>query len=166
MCYVLSRFSCVRLYATPWTIACQAPLSVGFSRQEHCSGLLCPPPGDLPDPGIKPMSLAFPALAGRFFTTGTTWEALKEAYRASNLWSRVLNGKIKRVFSASSGHPDAFAQQLPNFLAPGTGFVEDSFSMDRQWAAVDGFRAILIRSTQHPSLSCAVHSRVLAPMRV
>ena len=51
---------------TPWTTACQAPLSVGFSRQEYWSGLSFPSPGDLPDPGIKPTS---PALAGRFFTT-------------------------------------------------------------------------------------------------
>jgi len=55
-------------------IACQAPLSMGFSRQEYWSGLPCPPPGDLPDPEIKPMSLTFPALAGRFFTTSATWE--------------------------------------------------------------------------------------------
>ena len=41
---------------TPWTVACQAPLSVGFSRQEYCSGLPCPPPGDLPKPGIEPRS--------------------------------------------------------------------------------------------------------------
>ena len=50
----------VKLYltlATPWTVACQAPLSMGFSRQEHWSGLPFPSPGDLPDPGIKPMSL-------------------------------------------------------------------------------------------------------------
>ena len=40
-----------------WTVAHQAPLFMGFSRQEHCSGLPCPPPGDLPDPGIKPRSL-------------------------------------------------------------------------------------------------------------
>ena len=45
-----------------WTIACQAPLSMGFSRQEHWSGLPCPSPGDLLDPGIKPMSLTSPAL--------------------------------------------------------------------------------------------------------
>ena len=54
---VLSRFSRVRLYATPWTVAHQAPLSTGFSRQEYWSGLPCPPPGDLPDPGIEPRSL-------------------------------------------------------------------------------------------------------------
>ena len=50
--------------ATPWTVACQTPLSMGFSRQEYWSGLPCPPPGDLPNPGIKPMSPASPALAG------------------------------------------------------------------------------------------------------
>ena len=63
----LSCFSCVRLFATLWTVACQAPLSMGFSGQEYWSGLPCPPPGDLPDPGIKPASLKFPALAGMFF---------------------------------------------------------------------------------------------------
>ena len=50
---------CVGLFATPWTVACQAPLSMGFPRQEYWSGLPSPLPGDLPDPGIKPM---FPAL--------------------------------------------------------------------------------------------------------
>ena len=58
---VFSCFSCVRLFATPWTVAFQAPLSMGFSKQEHCSGLLCPPPGNLPDPGIEPMSPALQA---------------------------------------------------------------------------------------------------------
>ncbi|CAI9158760.1 unnamed protein product [Rangifer tarandus platyrhynchus] len=59
--------------ATPWTAARQAPLPMGFSRQEYWSGLPCPPPGDLPDPGIEPTSLMSPALAGGFFTTSTTW---------------------------------------------------------------------------------------------
>ena len=56
----------VRLFAPSWTVSCQIPLSMGFSRQEYWSGLPFPSPGDLPDPGIKPIS---PALAGRFFTT-------------------------------------------------------------------------------------------------
>ena len=56
-CCVLSLFSHVQLFATPWTVACQAPPSIGFSRQEYRSGLLCPPPGDLPDPAIEPISL-------------------------------------------------------------------------------------------------------------
>ena len=59
----------VQLFATPWTIACQAPLSLGFSRQEYWSGLPFPSPGDLPDPGIEPESFVSPALAGGFITT-------------------------------------------------------------------------------------------------
>ena len=61
--------SCVWLLATPWTVAHQAPLSMGFSQQEYWSGLLVPPPEGLPNPGIKPTSSASPALAGGFFTT-------------------------------------------------------------------------------------------------
>ena len=66
---VLSSFSRVRLFATPWTAPGQAPLSMGFFSQESWSGLPCPPPGDLPSPGVKPASVASPALAGKFFTT-------------------------------------------------------------------------------------------------
>ena len=55
---MLSHFSCVRLLVTPWIVACQAPLSMEFSRQEYWSGLAFPPLGDLPDPVIKPVSLA------------------------------------------------------------------------------------------------------------
>ena len=58
-------------------VARQAPLSMGFFRQEYWSGLLCPPPGDLPDPRNKPTSLMSPALAGVFFTTKEPREALK-----------------------------------------------------------------------------------------
>ena len=61
-----------QLFVTLWTEALQAPLSMGFSRQEHWSGLPCPPPEDLPDPGTQSAS---PALVGRLFTTSTTWEA-------------------------------------------------------------------------------------------
>ena len=74
---VPSHFSCIRLLATLWTAACQAPLSIGFSRQVYWSRLLFSSPGDLPDPGIKPKSLMSPELAGRFFTTGATWESEK-----------------------------------------------------------------------------------------
>ena len=72
----LCSVSRVQLFATPWTDARQAPLSMGFSRQEYWSGLPFPPPGDLPDPGIEPASLASPALAGGFFTTSTTGKPL------------------------------------------------------------------------------------------
>ena len=73
--HMLSDFSSVQLLATLWTVARQAPLSMGFSRQEDCSKLPCSLPGDLPHPEIKPMSLTFPTLAGKFFTTSTTWKA-------------------------------------------------------------------------------------------
>ena len=73
MCCMLNR---VQLFVIPWTVACQTPLSVEFSRQ-YWSGLLFPIPGDIPDPGsnlyllplIEPTSLASPALAARFITT-------------------------------------------------------------------------------------------------
>ena len=72
---VPSCFSPVRLFVILWAVARQAPLSTRFSRREYWSGLPCPPPGDLPEPGIEPLSLTNPALAGGFFTTSTTWEA-------------------------------------------------------------------------------------------
>ena len=70
MCmHVLSHFSTVRLFATPWTVANQAPLSMEFSRQEYWSGLLFPSPGDFTNPGIEPVSPMPPAVAGEFFIT-------------------------------------------------------------------------------------------------
>ena len=75
VCAVLSHFSHVWLFATLCTITCQAPLSMGFSREEYWSGLPFPSLGNLPDPGIQPASLKSPALAGGFFTTRATWEA-------------------------------------------------------------------------------------------
>ena len=71
---MLNRFSCVHVFATLWTVTRQALLSMGFSRQEYWSVLLCPPSGDLPYPGIKLASLMSPALTGGFFTTSATWE--------------------------------------------------------------------------------------------
>ena len=73
---MLSPIRHVRLFVTPWTVTWQALLSMGFSRQECWSGLPCPPPGDLPNPGIELTSLMSPALAGGFFTSSATWEAL------------------------------------------------------------------------------------------
>ena len=69
---------------TPNTIAHQSPLPVGFPRQEYWSGLPFPTPGDLPDPGIEPASLLSSALAGRFFTTSDTLEALHTIYAKIN----------------------------------------------------------------------------------
>ena len=72
--WVLSRFSRVRPFVTQWTAAHQASLFMGFSRHECGSGLPCPPPGDLPNPGIELTCLASPALADGFFTISATWE--------------------------------------------------------------------------------------------
>ena len=74
--------SCLTL-ATPWTVACQAPLSMGFSRQEYWSGLPFPSPGDLPDPGIEPWS----CIAGRFFNK------LTGNLRVSSFWRSQIERK-------------------------------------------------------------------------
>ena len=76
---VLTHFSHVQLFATPWTVARQAPLSMGFSRREYWSGLPFPPPGDRPDPGIETVSLTSPTLAGGFFTTSATCNGREES---------------------------------------------------------------------------------------
>ena len=79
-CAMLNHFSCIQLFVILWTVTLQAPLSMGFSRQDYWSCLPCPSPGHLPNPGIEPMSLMSPALAGRFFTTSTTWEELESIH--------------------------------------------------------------------------------------
>ena len=65
---------------TPWTIARQAFLSMDFSRQEYWSGLPFPSTGDLSGTGIEPVTLVFPALTGRFFTTTASWEVRSLGY--------------------------------------------------------------------------------------
>ena len=77
-CMKVLVLSCVRLLATPWTIDRQAPHSMGFSRQEYWSGVGCHflLQGKLCNPGIKPVPVASPELAGKFFTTSPIWEAL------------------------------------------------------------------------------------------
>ena len=72
---VLIHFVHVQVFATPWTVACQVPLPMGFSRQEYWSGLPFPPPGTLLDPESETVSLMSPAMAGRLLTPSTTWEA-------------------------------------------------------------------------------------------
>ena len=74
LCCAVLCCSVVSDSAISWTVVCQAPLSMEFSRQEYWSGMPFPTPGDLPDSGIEPVSLMCPALAGRFFTTSVTWE--------------------------------------------------------------------------------------------
>ena len=80
----LGRFSHFQLFVTLWTKDPQAPLSMGFSRQEYWSGWVAMPfSGPLLDPGIKPASLTSPSLAGEFFTTSTPWEGC--------FWMRLIS---------------------------------------------------------------------------
>jgi len=77
MCCCFSR---VQLFVALWTVTCQAPSSVGFSRHEYWSGLPCPPPWYLPYPGVEPLSLTSPTLAGWFFNTSANWKAQTSIY--------------------------------------------------------------------------------------
>ena len=70
----------VQLFVALSTVAHHCPLSIGFSRSEDWNGLPCPPPGDLPYPGIKYTFPKFPTMAGRSYTTSTTWEVLCRIY--------------------------------------------------------------------------------------
>ena len=78
LCGPILWASCIcglsHFFAILWTVVHQAPLCMGFSRQEYWSGLPCPLPGDLPDLGVEPVSVTSPASANGFFTTSTTWE--------------------------------------------------------------------------------------------
>ena len=98
VCVHATSLSRLRLFATLWTVACQAPLSVGFSRQEYWSGLPCPPPGDLPDTGIEPSSLRSPALAGGFFITSTSWKAHR---RGHTIFIEVKVSDLKSTLEAT-----------------------------------------------------------------
>ena len=86
----------VRLFVTPWTVARQAPLSTGFSRQECWSGFLFHSPEGLPSPRMEPLPFASPLLTGKFFTTSTTWEALNPVR---------VHAIITLTFSSSSPGP-------------------------------------------------------------
>ena len=100
----------VPLFATPWTVAHQAPLSMGFSRQEYWSGLPRPPPGNLPDPGIEPESLMSHALAGGLFTTSATWEAQSQT-GAPTYFS--IHVELRWVLSSATATPSLQSQQKP-----------------------------------------------------
>ena len=107
--YVLSWLSCVWLFVILWTVVCQAPLSMGFSRQEYWSRWPYPPSGDLSNPGIKPGSLKSPALRGRFLTTSASWEAPSGSsdrqYRNEWTWLFQVNN-CNKLFTKMDGVPD------------------------------------------------------------
>ena len=101
LCAVRAKsLSYVRVFVTPWTLARQAPLSVGFSRQEYWSGLPCPPAGELPDPGIRPASLMSSALAGVLFIISTIWEALYQSKGPQSFQSLDMGALMLRKLVA------------------------------------------------------------------
>ena len=109
----------LRLFATPWTIAGQAPLSAGFSRREYWSGLPFPPAGRLPDPGIEPASPVSPASAGRFFTTSATWEALSTSPCRPKAFGSGRCVWDERASGPSDSRLHLFPARLPSHCSPG-----------------------------------------------
>ena len=101
-CMCAKSLSRVRLFVTPWTVPHQAPLSMGFSRQEYWSELPCPSPGDLPNPRIELMSSMSAALAGGFFITSSTWE---EAVGLS-LWNKMPSQMADMTHSLCQPSPE------------------------------------------------------------
>ena len=102
---MLSCFCSVRLFVTSWTVACQTPLSMGFSRQEYWSGLSCPPPRDLPDAGIESMSHVS-CLVSRFFTTSSTAVSI-----------------VARPQHSPDINLSPITQKTPSFPLPAPGFA-------------------------------------------
>ena len=137
---MLSHFSRIRLFVTLWTVACQAPLSMGFSRQEYWSGLPFPSPGDLPDPGIKPRSPELPAdslptepprklmleVESHVFlhlltwvnrTTRTLWS--KKTWESHMPWNGTVGGQ---VFVFHSGLYHTLVCKQSSSVQPSTAF--------------------------------------------
>ena len=108
---VLSHFHCVWLCVTLWTITLQAPLSMGFSRQEYWNGVSCPPPGDLLDPGIKLAFLKSPALAGWFFTTSVHLRSLYQTWYMSGYMSVPLSDSLWNSWFFKTWIPHIFFSQ-------------------------------------------------------
>ena len=114
---MLSHFSCVLLFVTPWTVSLQAPLSMGFSRQKYWSGLPCLPPGDLPDPGSNPLLLCLlhwqvgslplapcgkPSNSNMRNKVILLHSSHYMIWRASGLWKKLPSRAVKSVVSAAS----------------------------------------------------------------
>ena len=95
---MLSRFSSLQLFETLWTVAHQAPLSTGFSKQKYWSGLPFSPPGDLPDPEIKPTYLMSPVLTGGYFTTGASYGGFPAAPAPCRSLTQVRGHSHREVF--------------------------------------------------------------------
>ena len=150
---MLGHFSHVWLFATPWTVAHQAPLSMGFSRQEYWSGLPCPPPGDLPNPGTKPTSLMPPALAGGFFTTSSTWGVLQK-HKDGEIGPEDV---LLKVITDTQTHPVIPSEHLAycahgitKVLGWGVMILLQSSDPDRALSKIKTSRPVLFSSLRLP----------------
>ena len=169
---MLSHFSCVQLFATPWTVAHQAPLSMGISRQEQRSELPCPPPGDLPNPGIKPrllhllrwqgssLPLAPPGLPGLSSGQSLSCVRLFETPRTAACQRPPCPSPNHRVYSnscpSSRGcHPAISSSVVPfsscpqSFPASGSFQMSQFFTSGGQSIGVSASASVLPLNIQH-----------------
>ena len=114
---VVCSQSCVQLFATPQTKACQAPLFRGFPREEYWSGLLCPPPGDLPNQRIEPAFPTSPALAGKFFTAESPGKSIQNCKFCKKEMS-LEESMGKRKKTEGIDVPDSFLFPLVEIPLP------------------------------------------------
>ena len=126
MCVCVQSLSCVQLFSALWAVACQAPLSMEFSRQEYWSGLPWPTPGNLLDPGIEPRSLVSPALAGGLFTTEPPGKPLVIFTSVQYLASSALVPQVCDVYCFMNNWcqfsiRELIARDVPVSEAPGLG---------------------------------------------
>ena len=119
----LFMLSHVWLFATPWIRTHQAPMSMEFSKQEYYCGLPLPPPGDLPNSGIKPASLVSPALAGRFFTNYATCDgwaigSLKSLSDSRFSWMmmKIRQVKLEELRNIIQLLPSAYYSHIYSFI--------------------------------------------------
>ena len=149
---VINHSSPVQLCVTLSTVACQAPMSMGFSRQEYWSGLPCPPPGDLPNPGIKPVSLQFSSVQwlSHVQLFATPWTAARQASLSiTNSWSLP---KITSTESLMSSNHLILCRPLlllpPTLPASGSFPMSQLFSSGGQSTGVSASTSVLPMNTQ------------------
>ena len=140
---MLSHFSHVQLFATPLTAACQIPLSIGFSRQEYWNRLPCPPSGDLPHSRMEPTSFMFPASAGGFFSTSSTFglQSLLKFLSSRRTSQEIMSlpYKIWQVLWQSSSVliPREFTIATVCYSGPRSGTVGGVLAGWRDWKIND-----------------------------
>ena len=126
---MLGCYSHSQLFVTLWTVSCQTPLSMGFSRQEYWSGFSCPPPGDLPNPGIKPTSLMSSALQGGSLPLAPPGKSKRNIYSDANVRETYFLLKISSVGQATLNH--VFAYMI--FKVALGRFLSQSFRRSNEW---------------------------------